>query len=390
LLLAVGRGLPTLVNPSPAPVRESRRLTYLLASPTGGMHFYTADLAGRAAQGRFGTRVDVSLVTSASYPARAYSPLVNVRTPVTCNGTGFSREGLSPGGVRRILREIDALAPEVVHLTGVHAWNVLLLGGLRRRGISVIHTLHDLEPHSGVGFRSLIGFWNDRVLHSGAHILVHGRRYRDAVMTRGVPADRVTYAPLLHGFWQHGALDRFEAGGPPPGREAVALFFGRIEAYKGVETLLEAWSLGGDLGFSARWRLIVAGRRHESIRLPTSPDGVELRDRYIGDEEAFDLFRSSSVLVLPYHDASQSALIAAAYRFGMPVIVTRTGALAEYVIGGETGWVVPPQDPIALAAAIREALSDLGRTSLMGERCREWYNRTRLEEEQILTRLYSG
>jgi len=78
------------------------------------------------------------------------------------------------------------------------------------------------------------------------------------------------------------------------------------------------------------------------------------------------LFRSACLLVLPYRDATQSALVAAAYTFGLPVIVTDTGALAEYVVEGETGWIVPPGDARALASALRAALADPGRLSAMG------------------------
>ena len=81
------------------------------------------------------------------------------------------------------------------------------------------------------------------------------------------------------------------------------------------------------------------------MTLPPLPPGVELRDRRIADDEAEALFRSAAVLVLPYRDATQSALVAAAYAFGVPVIVTDVGALPEYVVRcdrpGETGWVVP-------------------------------------------------
>ena len=95
---------------------------------------------------------------------------------------------------------------------------------------------------------------------------------------------------------------------------------------------------------------------------------MDRRDRRVLDDEAIDLFRRCSVLVLPYIGATQSALIAAAYSFGMPVIVSDSGALAEYVVPGETGWVVPEGDSAALAAALREALSDPERTRADGRR----------------------
>ena len=127
------------------------------------------------------------------------------------------------------------------------------------------------------------------------------------------------------------------------------------------------------------------------MTLPPLPPGVELRDRRIADDEAEALFRSAAVLVLPYRDATQSALVAAAYAFGVPVIVTDAGALPEYVVAGatgpgETGWVVPAGDAGALAAALREALADPARLRRMGAAGRAWFAARRAEEQVALGR----
>jgi len=157
-----------------------------------------------------------------------------------------------------------------------------------------------------------------------------------------------------------------------------------VEAYKGADTLLAAWSrLGGQA------RLVIAGPVAAGVVLPDLPGGVELRDRLIGDEESQALFSRSSLLVLPYRDATQSALVAAAYFFGLQVIVTRVGALPEYVVEGETGWVVPPDDPAALAAALEDALSDPARLRRMGLRGQEWYRAQRHLEQAALASMYA-
>ncbi|MFO7698970.1 MAG: glycosyltransferase, partial [Anaerolineae bacterium] len=122
---------------------------------------------------------------------------------------------------------------------------------------------------------------------------------------------------------------------------------------------------------------------------PLPDDGsVDRRDRLVLDDEAIDLFRRCSMLVLPYIGATQSALIAAAYSFGMPVIVSDSGALAEYVVPGETGWVVPEGDARALAVALSEALSDPERCRSMGAAGRRWYDEHRAEERAGLLELY--
>ena len=126
----------------------------------------------------------------------------------------------------------------------------------------------------------------------------------------------------------------------------------------------------------------------DGVRLGELPPGVEVWDRRIGDEEGIDLFRRAAVLVLHYRDATQSALVAAAARFGVPAIVTRTGALPEYVVDGETGWIVPPGDAGALAAALAEALSSPELLVQIGAAARSWYDDARLEEQRTLTELY--
>ena len=106
-------------------------------------------------------------------------------------------------------------------------------------------------------------------------------------------------------------------------------------------------------------RAIIAGQG-EATDLTTGslPANVEVRNRLIEDAEAIDLFSRCSVVVLPYLDATQSALIAAAYFFGKPVIVTRTGALPEYVVEGVTGWIIEPNRPAELAHCLATALND--------------------------------
>ncbi len=115
---------------------------------------------------------------------------------------------------------------------------------------------------------------------------------------------------------------------------------------------------------------------------------MEVRNRLIDDAEGIDLFRCCGLLVLPYLDASQSALIGSAYYFQKPVIVTSTGVLAEYVVEGQTGWIVPPGDVDALAQALADALSDPERLRRMGVAARSWYEHQRTSEWETVLAMY--
>ncbi len=360
------------------------RLTYVLLSPTYGMHQYAADLANRMAQAGH----DVHLLTTTRAPLSGYLPAVTWHTPVDTRNSGFSPDALRPAGYRAVLATLRGLQPDLVHFVGPHLWNAALLTALRRQGVPTLHTLHDLAPHSGTAYGRLLHLWNRAVAWRADHILVHGACQRDALVAQGLAPERVTHVPLLHLFCGPGALDGVVDEPTPASGAPWALLFGRLEGYKGITDLLAAaQQLPATAG---QPRIVVAGAgRLGDHWTAATPPGVELRDHFIADAEAIDLFRRCALLVLPYRDASQSALVAAAYYFRKPVIVTRVGALPEYVEEGVTGWVVAPGQPAQLARVLAEALSDPARLATMGAAGRAWYERERAVEWHTLQSMYS-
>lgn len=138
--------------------------------------------------------------------------------------------------------------------------------------------------------------------------------------------------------------------------ERVILFFGFIRAYKGLEVLLKAMPR---VLASVKVRLLIAGEFYEGekeylelIRTLHLEDAITIYSRYIPQPDVPVYFSAADVVVLPYHTATQSGIVQIAYNFDKPVITTRVGGLAEVVMDGRTGFVVPPADPAALADAI--------------------------------------
>ena len=372
------------------------RLCYVLLSPTFGMHQYTADYANRMAEAGH----DIHLITTTTYPADRYAPNITIHTPITTHNTGFNLDALrsTQYAVQTLSRLLQELQPNVTHFTGPHLWNPLLLRRLRRAGIPTIHTLHDLDPHPGSPYGPLLHLWNGAVLRYADHILVHGQRYKERLARYPI-----TYLSLLHLFLGYELSSKFEVSDHEPELPAplplspspslpfsstlTVLFFGRLEIYKGVTILLEAWARYKAMGGSGA--LLLAGSGDLPALWPGDlPPDTEFHNRRIEDAEALQLFQRCSLVVLPYIGATQSALIPAAYAFGKPVIATCSGALPEYVVEGETGWLVPPGDPPALAATLSTALSDPARLAAMGKAGRVWYNRERIEELKTLLALY--
>jgi glycosyltransferase involved in cell wall biosynthesis len=253
---------------------------------------------------------------------------------------------------------------------------------LKQAGIKTVHTIHDLDPHSGARYGRLLYIWNNSILRWADHILVHGQLYRERLMQRGLLETQVSWTPLLHLFLSYEKEAALRKTQPVVTREPFALFFARIEAYKGLDTLFEAMlRLNSHTGV----RAIVAGRGQLQHAVP---ENVEVHNRLLGDAEAVELFSRCSLVVLPYHDATQSALIAAAYFFRKPVVVTRTGALPEYVREGVTGWIIEPGNAQALAERLSSISDDAERLQQMGQAGQVWYEAQYRNERLALTRLY--
>lgn len=366
------------------------RIVYVLLSPTFGMHQYTADLSNRASRSH-----DVILITTSNCPRDRYAPTVDIRTPVTTKATGFSPDGLRFWSIRDVRNTILSLGPDLVHVTGPHVWNVPLVRWMKREKIPVAHTIHDMEPHG----RSLVAgphrLWNRMIIRSVDEVLVHGKKYYDSLVQADQLQARVWYTPLLHLFLSHRGTEELGENDVDPAYEPFALFFGRMKSYKGLDILFEAWhrldnpsSTGSGRG---RIGLVVAGEGPMPGRAARRvPSGVKILNRLVGDTEAADLFRRCSLLILPYTGATQSALIGAAYRFSKPVLVTRSGALAELVEENVTGFVVDSNDGVALSRAVAAAFGDKERLRRMGKAGRAWYEERRRQEDETLRSLYAS
>ena len=129
----------------------------------------------------------------------------------------------------------------------------------------------------------------------------------------------------------------------PPG---YLLFVGRLRIRKGVEVLLEALPPGA--------RLLVAGDGEHRSSLKEKP-GV----RFLGRCDAGrvrGLLRNAAALVVPSIYEGMPLVVLEAMESGVPVVASRVSGIPEVVEDGVTGWLVPPEDPGALNAALREAL----------------------------------
>ena len=100
-------------------------------------------------------------------------------------------------------------------------------------------------------------------------------------------------------------------------------------------------------------------------------DRVELRG-FVAWNDLVALYHAADLCVVPsilYESFSYTCLQAMAC--GRPVVATTMGGIPEVVIAGETGLLVPPGDPVALAAAFERLVDDAGLRRRLGRAGRE-------------------
>ena len=266
-------------------------------------------------------------------------------------------DSIGPWSWKRAASRLEAFAPGAVVLKW---WMPFFapafasaVGPLRPRGTRVVLVCDNLVPHERRPLDGALTRWMLR--NSDGYLVMSESVERDLDRLKpGAPRRRVLhplYAQFDRGRWtRESARARLGLDGE------VALFFGYIRRYKGLDTLLEAWR---EVRARRPATLVVAGEAYEDAapyrRLAARAGGeaaVRWLERYIPDDEVEALFKAADVAVLPYRSATQSGVTHAAYALGVPVITTDVGGLAETVRPDETGLVVPPEDPGALARAI--------------------------------------
>jgi len=156
-------------------------------------------------------------------------------------------------------------------------------------------------------------------------------------------------------------------GGTAPEPEAVPalgmesggwLFVGRLRIRKGVEVLLEAMARRREAGADRPLWIAGSGEHEAALRGTARRLGLgEERVRFLGRASAGqvrELLGRAAALVVPSIYEGMPLVVLEAMEAGVPVVASRVSGIPEVVVDGETGWLVPPEDPEALAEALAE------------------------------------
>jgi len=238
-----------------------------------------------------------------------------------------------------------------------------------RRAARVV-TVHDLDfvdhPERTRGeikrdYKDLSG-WHCRRADA---VIAVSRFTAEEVVTRfGVPRERITICSPGAPAWN---------ARPATVPDGPILFMGTLEPRKNVGALLGAYArllfmlpkvpklllAGGATAAAAPWL--------DAIGKPPLEGHVEHLG-YIAPEQRYELYTKASMLVMPSHLEGFGLPVLEAMTVGVPVIVSRRGALPE--LAGDAGVVVEPDDHAGLADAMRRFLVNPQAAAAAAERGR--------------------
>ncbi|MGB5893121.1 MAG: glycosyltransferase family 4 protein, partial [Ignavibacteriaceae bacterium] len=246
-------------------------------------------------------------------------------------------------------------------------FDILFFVLLRLFNVKLIHTAHDVLPHETKKIDYLLNYF---LYKASRKIIVHSSYIKNKLSSIfDIKKEKIEIVP-------HGNFDIYQSNSPLSNEEAkkefnlaptdnVILFFGFIREYKGLDILLDAYSIVHKK--NPEIKFIIAGSiatkslsqayRNKISRFQ-SDESLITNFNFIPSDKVATYFTAADFVVLPYKDIDHSGIVHMAYSFEIPIIATNVGDFAEVIEEGKSGYLVEKNDPDALADAIIEAFNN--------------------------------
>lgn len=240
---------------------------------------------------------------------------------------------------------------DVIHLTWPANVYEFIIYMLKRK---IILTVHDPFPHTGLDTH-IVRLRRKVAFRCVPHFIILNKAQREKFLSfYHLPSSAVIDSRLSCYTY----LNMVEQDMTTVPEQKYILFAGKISKYKGVEYLLEAMKKVHDTFPDIKLVVAGGGKYHFDISEYAALPYIDIRNRFIPDEELVALMNKTQFMVCPYTDATQSGVIMSSFTFGTPVIATRVGGLPEMLGNGKYGMLVKEKDTDALYQGICSLLSD--------------------------------
>ncbi|MCW5640803.1 MAG: glycosyltransferase family 4 protein [Rhodoferax sp.] len=258
-----------------------------------------------------------------------------------------------------------------IHYPGPHAF---FFGRFARNSVNSIRLLlsfhgSDIDSIKSAPARTIIR-WK-QLLQDGPTVVACSNNLSDRI--RAVFGDGIKPVIVYNGI-DASAFARM-AGEPPEDPVRVILSVGKFIRLKGHDVLIEAFAAIAATHKDVMLAIVGAtGDDLPTLQQLASSKLNPAQIKLLADvphANIAPLFRSASVFVLASRQEAFPIVLLEAGCLGLPVIATSVGGIPELIVDGETGILVPPDDPTALAQSIRHVLGSPNISHTLGEHLRQ-------------------
>ncbi len=258
-------------------------------------------------------------------------------------------------------KHVNLWRPDVIHAhmmtSAVLAWPICRLSG-----VPLVTTVHNEFEKSAI----LMGLGNRVIAVSDA--------VGASMRKRGIPSSRLRVV-------LNGTIGSVRSNGR--GRNPVVmtspsiLFVGGLHPRKGLPDLFEAFCLAYKEHPQARLHIVGDGPFHADYRSMVADMGCASAVEFLGaKEDPFPWMMAADIFVLPSHADPAPLVLSEAREAGCAIIGSSVDGIPQLLEYGAAGMLVPPHDPIALAAALCHLLENPAHV-------REWKDKSQVHIERL-------
>jgi glycosyltransferase involved in cell wall biosynthesis len=254
---------------------------------------------------------------------------------------------------------------QVTHPRGPVTWAKLALFGgrlvaARALGYRIAWTIHEVRPFTTES--RWVDHLGGMILSRACHVLIANDSPTAADARRvyrlGVDTPRVVHHGAYTGVYPEGrskAVVRAELGIPEDA--FVALCFGHVARYKGIETTLAAFErLERSDAVLVVAGLVMTPEVGEAVRGAAERDPrVRALLEFVADERVAELYGAADVALCPRSDGGTSGALVLALSLGVPPIAADVPTYSDLMADGHAGWLFAPGDPGSMCEALEAA-----------------------------------
>ncbi len=297
--------------------------------------------------------------------------------------------------IKKITRFIRENEIDLIHTHGARAncYGMLIRTLTDVKWLATVHS-DPRDDFMGKGALGLVyTLANKRALRKADHLLAISDRFKE-ILTAGfnIPSERVSV--MLNGI-------DFEKNLPKPYRreelglseeDFVLIMVARLEPVKGHKVALKALqNVNGTHNGKVKLLIVGDGQQREELKKCTVELGLGNVVNFLGHRNDVEkIYPAADAAILTSYSESFPLVLLEAARAGVPVITTDVGGVNKLIPDDRYGWIIPVENPEALAARIELAmdLKTTGALPSMGKKL-ESYSKRHFSIEQFANNVYN-